>query len=299
ASDEDLLLHAHGEIVNDYAVSLIEKYSGNPLFMYIHYMDPHGPYYEHPYNGVFKYPKVEFTPEDSLERVSGLYKGEIKYADSCLGELFGYLKETGIYDSSLIVLTADHGEQFFEHYGWVHLFFLFDELIHIPLIIKPPFSEGLGAVDTSLVQQLDLAPTMVEYAGGTPPENWQGNNIFYSDFHNNYVVSQMVGIFSVRTIDYKVMKTTQDYAEQRLSDPNFSHFDRRAIIPEENLFNLIDDPDEKNNLAETRRGKTIMDSLISMVDIEELMIYLDSIQGKVIKLDDETIKRLEAIGYLG
>ncbi|MBD3170496.1 MAG: sulfatase-like hydrolase/transferase, partial [candidate division Zixibacteria bacterium] len=294
----NLPVFASGKATTEYSVNTIDYYRNNPLFAYIHYMDPHGPYYEHPYNGKSRHPRVEFTPEDSLERVTNLYKGELEYTDKWLGELIGYMKHSGIYDSSLIVLTADHGEEFFEHFCWSHIIALWDELIHVPLIIKPPFYENGGKVDTSLVQHLDIAPTMVEYAGGKPPDGWQGDNIFSPGYHNSSVISQCDGIYSIRSHKYKIMNTIPDYAEIRLSAPEFSHIDKRAVFPEENVFNLIDDPHEKNNLAETERGRQIMDSLIAASGVEELMIIPDVITEGGIELDEETIEQLKAIGYL-
>ncbi|MBD3170497.1 MAG: sulfatase-like hydrolase/transferase, partial [candidate division Zixibacteria bacterium] len=179
-------------------IELIEFYNNAPLFVYLHYMDPHDPYYEHPYNGKYRHPKVEFTPEDSLERVSDLYVDELEYTDRRLGELFDYMKRANIYDSALIFLTADHGEEFFDHYAWNHMFSLYEELIHVPLIIKPPETRNFKEVDSTLVQQIDFAPTLVEFCGGNPPDGWQGENIFDEDFHNDYALSQWEGIYSIR-----------------------------------------------------------------------------------------------------
>ena len=96
-------------------------------------MDPHDPYFEHPYNGVgiARVSLPEPKPEQA-ERLAALYRGEIEYLDEQFGKLLAKLEEMGLYDDTLIALTADHGEEFHEHGGFWHGLTLYDEQIHVP-----------------------------------------------------------------------------------------------------------------------------------------------------------------------
>ena len=95
-------------------------------------------------------------PEE-IHQLVNLYDGEIAYLDQELGRFFAGLKEAGIYHRSLIILTADHGESFYEHNAWEHMGSLFEEVTHIPLIVKWPGESPTGTVE-SLVSQLNIFP---------------------------------------------------------------------------------------------------------------------------------------------
>ena len=147
------------------AMAWIDRNSASRFFLFLHYMDPHDPYFRHPYNG--KAVARVRTPHPAPERageLSDLYDGEIAFLDGHLGEFLDHLKRQGLYEDALIVLTADHGEEFHEHGGWWHGTTLYDEQIQIPLILK---RGGLGASPAALsagrripgmARILDVAP---------------------------------------------------------------------------------------------------------------------------------------------
>lgn len=158
-----------------------------PFFLYVHYIDPHGAYdppktYKRQFTqgatekvfirrgdpnpiGAWLYagkPDPHVTPED-LRYLVGLYDDEIGYFDGRLAELLATLKEKGLLDNSILVFSADHGEEFLEHGHIKHCRTLFDSSIHTPLLIRIP---GLPArtVDTP-VSNVDLAPTILDLLG--------------------------------------------------------------------------------------------------------------------------------------
>ncbi len=98
------------------------------------------------------------------------YDGEVRYVDEQIGRLRHGLEEMGAWDRSLVVVVADHGEEFWDHGGFEHGHTHYRELLHVPLIVKRP-GGARGAVRTQRVRQVDIAPTLVEFAGATiPPE---------------------------------------------------------------------------------------------------------------------------------
>jgi arylsulfatase len=126
-----------------------------PFFLYLHYMDPHSPYtapgsyyrfFNRDYdgsvtgNGPYHASYFENRP-DELEQLRNFYDNEIRFVDHNIGELFERLRETGLYEDSVIILLADHGEMFLEHGRFTHSNGVYTEVIDVPLIIRPPNQE--------------------------------------------------------------------------------------------------------------------------------------------------------------
>jgi arylsulfatase A-like enzyme len=170
-----------------------------PLFLYLHYIDPHGPYQPPPtwrrrfatgssdkewvrkgnpnpigdwlYRGK---PHPGFTPED-LQHLKDLYDEEIGFVDSQLGALIGHLRRSGLLKSSLVILAADHGEEFLEHGDVKHCRNLFDTSLHVPLLVRVPGAPA--RVVASPVQNLDLVPTVLDYLGIKAAGTFEGQSL--------------------------------------------------------------------------------------------------------------------------
>jgi arylsulfatase A-like enzyme len=175
------------------AVELLEDFAGAPFFLFLHYWDVHYDYAPPaPYDKMFD-PDYEGTvssenfirndkihpdmdPRD-LEHVVALYDGEIAYTDSYLGKLFDELRRLDQWDNTMIVVTSDHGDEFFEHGNKGHRNTLYGELINVPLIVKFPQSRWGGQRIDSLVGIVDIAPTMLEVAGLPPQAESSGRSL--------------------------------------------------------------------------------------------------------------------------
>src|SRR5262249_44387642 len=119
-----------------------------PFFVFVHFMDAHDPYMVHPFNGE-GYARVANPnpPPEMAEKLHHLYESDIVYLDHHLGEILDDLRQRGLYDKTLVILTGDHGEEFHEHGGWWHGTTLYDEQIHVPLLMKPAGSTGGRVVE--------------------------------------------------------------------------------------------------------------------------------------------------------
>jgi arylsulfatase A-like enzyme len=164
-----------------------------PFFLYAHYVDPHDPYenpeivdgrspFEPPYAGriggravhgvyIGKIPLDD--PEQDTEHLKALYDSEIHYADRFIGQLIDSLPPD-VLRNTLIVLTADHGEELNDHGGWKHGFTLYDEQIHVPLLVRWDGHVPAGSRLRGTVRLLDLAPTLARAAGGEADPSWEG-----------------------------------------------------------------------------------------------------------------------------
>jgi len=115
------------------------------------------------------------------ERLDDRYRGEVAYVDRYVGELLQKLKDLGLYEDSLIVFTSDHGEALGEHNFFGHVEYLTDDMIHVPLIVKPPRGDGrragLEERAKGLVSHLDLVPTLLHLASLPPLPGQRGKSL--------------------------------------------------------------------------------------------------------------------------
>jgi choline-sulfatase len=152
-----------GMVVAQHAQEWLSKHPAGPHFVWVHLYDPHDPYEPPmPYSQIFKH---------------HLYDGEIAYADSALARFVAYLKSSGKYRNSIIVVVGDHGEGLGEHHEDTHGIFLYDSTTHVPLIVKLPGDLSPGTAVTAQVRTVDIMPTLLELAGAPPAEKRDGESL--------------------------------------------------------------------------------------------------------------------------
>ena len=183
------------------ALEWIDSTQGRPFFAFVHYFDPHlsysppspydrmfGPDYQGRIGNSFNlegFSRVRDTMFVQLQDLStadwnhieSLYDGEIVFADSAIGELLKGLDGRGLRDNTLIVFLSDHGEEFFEHGGFEHGHSLYEELIHVPLIISLPGKLPEGVKLARPVRLLDVAPTILDLVGVERPGHFEGKSL--------------------------------------------------------------------------------------------------------------------------
>ncbi len=278
------LYYRSAEVTTETVIEWLKKNHNKRFFMFLHFMDPHEPYFIHPYTGDYHKPPEAFSLEDSIECFNA-YRDEVSYIDESLSPLFEYLKLAGLYDNSLIILTSDHGEEFYDHQGWAHGKTLYDELIHVPLIIKPPASTRSGEIDSLLVQSIDIAPTIAAYAECDKPVSWEGQDIFSPD-SSKWAYAQLVRYGKrstvIRDTQYKL------YVRYNLSDG----------IEDIEFYDTQADPQERRDLSEIPEYRSMVDRMLADVGEYESRISRSAVETGTIKLDEETARRLKALGYL-
>jgi arylsulfatase A-like enzyme len=173
------------ELVARTASNWLEDNKDKNFFLFLHTYQTHLPYEcPAPYNSMFLdedalWQKLDFfaylkgkasvfkeLPDRERRNVVGLYDGEIRYTDESLVKtLIEKLKALNLYDETLIILTSDHGEEFYEHGAWLHGAHLYEESIRIPLVIKFPGSRNKGARVDNIVRIVDIMPTVLDVMG--------------------------------------------------------------------------------------------------------------------------------------
>ena len=130
-------------------------------------------------NGGNRFMGREIDPSKRVwKAVKDWYDGEIRFADSLVESLIQTLTESGLYEETTIIVTGDHGEHFGEHNRAGHQFSLFDELLHVPLVIKPGAPQQTLKKPNGLVSLVDLYPTILEGLGLDVPATVQGKSLF-------------------------------------------------------------------------------------------------------------------------
>ena len=164
------------DVVVDSALAFLRSRQGLPTFLYVHTMDPHVPYEPPPpFDRMFepfpteghpaRDPRTDYKEPLDRERMIAQYDGDVAFGDREFGRFVRELKAAGRYEDALVVFLADHGEEFLDHGRWLHGRSLFDELIHVPLVVKLPGNRGAGQRVAEQVQGLDVVPTVLEAMG--------------------------------------------------------------------------------------------------------------------------------------
>jgi len=221
-----------GEVERDGAASeaIAERWltsiGSSRAFLFLHLNEPHQPYTPPPQF-------AEYLP----------YDGEIAYTDEIIGRFVGYLKSHQLYDQATIVLLSDHGEGLGDHGEQEHGLFLYDEAIHVPLIIKQEGNAGAGRRVGDIVQHIDLVPTMLDLVKAPDPGRLRGRSL-------KPLLDGAGGLPAVPV-----------YSEALYARYHFGWSELTAITdgryqyikaPHEELYDLQRDPRERSNLAPQR-----------------------------------------------
>jgi arylsulfatase A-like enzyme len=186
---------ARANDVHAAALQWLEANTNRPFFLYVHTIDPHAPYdppkeTEGVFSGNYQGPitadatvarsltnAAPLAPAD-LQHVVDLYDEEILFNDRAMGSFIDKLHDLGVWDDTLFVFLSDHGEEFYEHGGFGHGGTLWNELLHVPLVVKPDRRTGETVAARRLgerVRTLDLLPTLLARLGvATPAEEAMG-----------------------------------------------------------------------------------------------------------------------------
>jgi arylsulfatase A-like enzyme len=276
------------EVVTAHALEWVAQHGAQrPFFMFLHYMDPHDPYFTHPYNGEALARVANPNPDPAqADRYRAAYDGEIRYLDTEIGRLLDGLKTRGLYDRGLIVLTADHGEEFYEHGGWWHGLTLYDEQITVPLIVKPP--GGAGAVSQALVSSLDIAPTILALAGLAAPAAMQGQALGL----DAEAPAPRDHAFAEQDLEGNILQAYRS-AGWKLIQANPGN--PRGLPPRQ-LFEVARDPHEMHDLAGSRGDQVA--ALAAHLSAVQSHAVAVAVRGSETAIDSATEERLRALGYV-
>ena len=247
---------------------LIDQSDEKPFFLFLRHMDPHSPYLPPaPYERMFYHgdecdpsntsmePVMSFKPfcdyfaswmpEGITDKdyVIAQYDGAIAYMDACIQRLFNALETLGVLDETIVVLNGDHGETLYDHECWFDHHGIYDVTLHVPLIIRYPGRVPAGKRVAGYNQHKDLVPTLLELADIETEIAFDGKSLTplmngeIASYDSEFYITECTWMrkHGWRTPEWKLIVALE---------PDF-HFK-----PPVELYNLIQDPDENNNLVD-------------------------------------------------
>ena len=261
-----------GEEVTNSAEEWVDKNAAEPFFLLLHLYDLHTPYH---------------LPAQAQARFGkDGYDTELRYVDDNLAQFFDFLRKKGLFDKALIVFLSDHGEGLGDHGEATHGYFIYQSTLHVPLIIHwPEGKTPLPARVNEPVGLLDVAPTILEFLGFSPPSHFQGTSQLY-------LVSQAP--VAQGAVYSESLYAHNHYAcspLRSLRNGRFKYID----APKPELYDLDRDPREITNLYRNRRalGISFHERLQSLMARNPAMHGLSSEA-----VSPQAAEQLRALGYM-
>ena len=289
-----------GNCVNRAAFALLDRLE-EPFFLYLHYMDPHSPYQPPASHGrrfARGEPEAEFVakgdpkpvgrmlyaggPEVSLsesdrQHLIDLYDDEILYFDGRFGALLAELEHRGLAERSVVVLSADHGEDFLDHGDIEHCRNLYDTEIRTPLVLRVPGAPARRVAAT--VQNVDILPTLVDLLGlEAPVEGFDGRSL-------RPLIEGGAAPPRPALAAWNTWLSVVDGGRKLLIDTESGRSE---------LYDLAADPGEADDLSAARPGEAAR--LRALLDAELRERGIDRAAG--LATSREIQEQLRALGYL-
>ena len=244
-----------------------------PFFAWVHLYDPHAPY---------------LPPEPYASQYAGRpYDGTVAWCDELVGRLVGGLRESGVFDQTLIVITSDHGEALGEHGEDVHGYFVYEATLRVPLVFRGPWVKP-GTQIEIVARTIDLPKTILELTGRTGAPRMTGRSL-------------------ADALKGAAMRDEGSLAESLVPLLHYGWSDLRALrdgrwkfilAPRPELYDLERDPGELHNLAATEYAKVsvMRDFIEASLRNEQITARSDTAAAGV---PPEVLDRLGSLGYIG
>ena len=264
------------EEVESSAIRWLNRHPQRPFFVWLHFFDPHDPY---------------DPPSPFKERYpSKPYDGEIAYTDSVIGNFVKELRRRNLYENSIIAIAGDHGEAFGEHGEERHGMLLYDETVHVPLLVKLPGARSGGKRINARVGLVDVAPSLLGAAGINPPSAMQG-------------ISMLPLMESTGSVAQEKSEERAVYSESNYARRNFGWSELHSWrtgkylyvrAPHRELYDQSSDPLAAVNLS------TSAGAVAETLDVQMTAFLEKTSQQKngSLMLDPSQAQKLRALGYL-
>lgn len=286
-------LDARADVINKIGLAHLDSRPANqPFFLYLHYLDPHRPYTPPaPYDTMFTGPlqNAKFSYKKGVLKALNLYDGEIRFLDDQLGQLFSELRSRGLWENTVIVIISDHGEQFLERGEMGHGNQLFNEEVHVALLLKVP---GIPAADVEeVVSPVDILPTLVSISG-IDGQNTIKQGVSLID---NEKLKSRIGVLSEIRRDHSQKAITRNDRVRLIMD--YPPSSEQDIKPTPKLLGVYDykaDPRERTQL---QAPEIVSELRRQFVELNQSIKLAES-GTKETSLPDETLKQLGTLGYM-
>ena len=254
----------------------LDQHKEQPFFLFVHFYDPHEPYE----------PPEPFASKWSAHP----YEGEVAFADYCVGQVLDKLRQLGLYDDTLIVITGDHGEMLGEHGELNHGFFIYEGALRVPLVMRVPRAPAASRQVDAPVSLIDIAPTIVSLVGAPVPKEVQGVDL-------SPWLTGRGAAGGGRALYAETVTPTRYYGASSLLGVIVDGWKYIETTRPE-LYDLRSDPAEAVNLLEREPARA--DALgRTLVAILAAAGRAPGPAPESAALDEASRQRLAALGYLG
>ena len=292
-----------------YAIDFLEANRENNFFFWLHVIDPHEPYVardewiagagkKYPSTkiprlnsgGVVNYRRGVLLNEVDRKHVEDLYNREVERTDKEIGRFLDRVAELGLLRNTMVIFTADHGEEFWEHQDVSHGHTFFTEVMNVPLFIRMP--DGYPVAQPrieSQVRLVDVAPTILDFFGLPSMEQAEGRSLL--PLIRGEEDAEDWPAFYESMIYYREQKGYSDGRFKYILDEETG---------EDQLFDLAEDPEERRNLVEEDPERRLAMKGVLMDHLFEQRALYDGLEKSdgTAELDESTRAHLRAMGYI-
>jgi arylsulfatase A-like enzyme len=308
--DAKMTWHAPGKTLNPRIFQWLNGVKNRPFFLFVNYMDSHRPYNTQPVpNETWgppdrktgqelldqlmqaAMPDTGAVPEDLIQKVVDQYDTGLANADAAVGQLIAFMREHGIYDNTVIVITSDHGEFLGEHNLVEHSKDIYQEVLAVPLIVKGP-GQREGRVEDVVATSSDI-PNLV--LSQFPAGKWSREQTLFPDAPGSHPV--IAEIYYTRGKDLFNEVWGHRFMRVRTAYFDWPYKYIYSSDGDIELYHLEDDPAESTNLVDTNAVEAVrLDDLL-----HQFLASRKRSHERVKKqpMTEEEIKRLKALGYIG
>ena len=245
--------YENAETITNHAIQWLDN-KKSPFFLWLHYMDLHEPYSILNMNIKRKYSEdisrlsqmkllaKQYIEQEDIKDIVNIYDDKLSYLDKYLEQLFYFLKNKGLLKNTIMILTSDHGQEFFDHGQFGHHARFYDEILHIPLILFGP--EIKKQRNRNLVSHLDIAPTVLYFYNIPIPKEYRGHNLILNHA-NDYIISEAAhNEKGVYIQSHKIFPSNFMTYAIRTKNWKYIHQEKEC-----ELYDLRKDPKEEHNIS--------------------------------------------------
>ena len=268
-------IERRGMAVVESALAWLNQHPRGPFFLWLHFYDPHDPYNP--------------PPPFEARYATSPYDGEVAYVDFAVGRLLAALRKRGIYEETLFAVVADHGEAFGEHGEISHGLFLYDNTLHVPLLIRLPGAHSAHLLVESRVGLVDVAPTLLQELGIAAPPAMQGTSL--------------LPLIKMSNRARPTAAERPEYAETDYPHRAFGWSSLRSWragkylyidAPERELYDRSADPEDAHNLAAS--APAVADAMAAQ--LKAFRRKTSRAGGTQAVLTPQQAAQLQALGYV-
>ena len=254
------------EDISDRGIEFLRSHAGEPFFLWLHYFDPHAQY--------------AAPPEYARRFPDRAYHAEVAYTDAQIGRVIEELRSLGLAERTLVALTSDHGEGLGDHDEVTHSFLAYQSTLHVPLLFWGPPDLPRGERVSEPVRTIDIAPTLLAWAGLPPLPDARGVALQERGDEPREAYAE--------TFEARAAFGASSLRSLRRGDWKYLHKSR----PE--LYQLVRDPGERNDLAREQPERV---AELRQALAELLASAPEAPADSTVELEPEVAAQLAALGY--